>query len=121
MSAISKDSETGVVIIDEEVCIGCRSCESACPYGVPQYDETAGFERKCDFCSDLLAAGENPACVDSCPQRVLEYGDIDELVNKYPDAVRDLPILPKSSETGPATIIIPRAAALEGEPVQKHV
>ena len=55
-------NEQGLVTIDEEVCIGCRSCVMSCPYGQPQYDAEASVSRKCDGCSDLTAAGGNPVC-----------------------------------------------------------
>jgi anaerobic dimethyl sulfoxide reductase subunit B (iron-sulfur subunit) len=110
--AITKDMENGIVVIDIEKCIGCKSCIDACPYAVPQFIEAENIVNKCDFCNDLLKMGDNPVCADACPQRVLEYGDIDGLIGKYPDAVKDIPILPDSTMTGPATIITPRAAGL---------
>jgi anaerobic dimethyl sulfoxide reductase subunit B (iron-sulfur subunit) len=119
--AISKDPDTGIVIIDAESCIGCRQCETGCPYGVPQFIEDKNIDGKCDFCRDLLARGENPACVEACPQRVLEWGDIDELTAKHPDAVKDIPILPDSNMTSPSTIITPRAAALNTDFRQKII
>lgn len=72
-------NEQGLVTIDEEVAIGCRSCVMSCPYGQPQYDAEASVSRKCDGCSDLTAAGGNPVCVDSCLMRCLEFGDLDDL------------------------------------------
>jgi len=119
--AINKDSDTGIVTIDAEACIGCRQCETACPYGVPQFIEEKNIDGKCDFCQDLLAEGENPVCVDACPQRVLEWGDIDELKAKHPNAVADLPILPSSSQTSPATIINPRATMMESDYSEKRI
>jgi anaerobic dimethyl sulfoxide reductase subunit B (iron-sulfur subunit) len=119
--AISKDDETGIVAIDQELCIGCKICIDACPYTVPQFFADAVKVNKCDFCQDLLARGENPVCVDSCPQFALEYGDMDELAAKYADAVKDLPAIPSSNMTDPSSIITPRAAALESDFREKQI
>jgi anaerobic dimethyl sulfoxide reductase subunit B (iron-sulfur subunit) len=51
----------------------------------------------------------------------LEYGDMDELVARYADAVKDLPAIPSSSMTDPSSIITPRAAALESDFREKHI
>lgn len=119
--AITKDPDSGIVIIDQELCIGCKLCIDACPYGVPQYFADNNKVNKCDFCLDLLANGENPVCVDACPQRILTFGDIDELASSYPDAVKDLPAIPDPSQTGPSAIITPRASALDAVFRQKII
>lgn len=110
--AIIKDPDSGIVVIDQELCIGCKLCIDACPYMVPQYLADENKVNKCDFCGDLLVSGEGPACVTACPQRILSFGDIDELASRYPGAVKDLPAIPDSSQTGPSVIITPRASAL---------
>ncbi len=56
-------------------------------------------------------AGHNPVCVDACPMRAIEFGDIDELRKKHPDAVTDLPSLPSSSYTHPNVAIKPSESA----------
>ena len=68
--AIVKRSD-GVVLIDPKKCVGSRLCEDACPYGAPQFSVEKGIMTKCDFCQDLLARGQNPACVDACSLRAL--------------------------------------------------
>lgn len=92
VSAISKRDD-GVVLIDQAKCIGCRYCQWACPYGAPQFREDLGVMTKCTFCEDLLAQGQNPACVDACVMRCLDFGNIDELRQKYGnmDAIEPLP------------------------------
>jgi anaerobic dimethyl sulfoxide reductase subunit B (iron-sulfur subunit) len=60
VSAILKDEDTGAVWIDQETCIGCRSCEQACPYNIPVLNEDTGSEVKCDMCRDYLAEGKMP-------------------------------------------------------------
>ncbi len=114
-------AEDGTVQHDDELCIGCKTCVNACPYEVPQYLDDLEIVAKCDFCADRRANGENPACVDACAMRVLEWGNLEDLKAAHPDAVQDLPILPDSSQTGPSTLISPRACALEADFRQKLI
>lgn len=90
-AAISKD-ENGIVKINVEQCIGCHYCEWACPWGAPVFYEALAVVDKCDFCKDIVDAGGNPACVEACPMRAMEWGDIEELKARHPDAA--FPILP---------------------------
>jgi len=112
--AINKGS-TGIVEIDGNQCIGCRYCEWACPYGGPQFNESEGVMTKCDFCADLLAKGENPACVDACVMRALDYGDMAELKAKY-GTVSSVEPWPSPDITDPCIIVTPhRNAQRSGE------
>ena len=98
--------DDGIVLIDADLCIGCRYCEWACPYGGPQFNEELGVMTKCDFCQDLQAQGLNPACVDACPMRALGYGELDELRAKY-GTVNAIEPLPSADITYPAIVITP--------------
>jgi anaerobic dimethyl sulfoxide reductase subunit B (iron-sulfur subunit) len=112
--AITKRDD-GVVLIDTSKCIGCRYCEWACPYGAPQFNEELGVITKCDFCQDFLAQGQNPACVDACVMRCLDYGELEELRAKYGnfDAIEPLPT---ADITKPAIVITPhKDAQLSGQ------
>ncbi len=111
-SAMYISEEDGTVLHDDEKCIGCQYCVKACPYGVPTYIESLQRTHKCDGCLALRNAGEQPACVSACPMRALEFGDFEELKKKHPDAVRDIALLPDSSETQPCTLIDPRECAV---------
>jgi anaerobic dimethyl sulfoxide reductase subunit B (iron-sulfur subunit) len=77
--AISKRSEDGIVVVDQDKCIGCHFCFFACPFGVPQYGAN-GTMQKCDAC---LSAGMQesglPACAATCPTEALHYGTLEEL------------------------------------------
>lgn len=108
--ALTKDDETGAVLRDEEKCIGCGTCVAACPYGAPKVDAEKGKSVKCDMCHDRVAAGQMPVCVEACPLRALDFGDIDELREKYGD-VADLAPLPDSSETSPNLVLTAPACA----------
>lgn len=77
--AIFKRQKDGVVDIDSTLCIGCRRCEAACPFGAPQYIPEQNVVGKCNMCVDELDAGRKPYCVQACMMRVLDVGPIDQL------------------------------------------
>jgi anaerobic dimethyl sulfoxide reductase subunit B (iron-sulfur subunit) len=98
--------DDGIVLIDEDVCIGCRYCEWACPYGAPQFDPTTKRMGKCNLCYDNLDMGLPPACVSACQLRVIHFGDIEELRAEYGDLDNAFP-LPSADLTGPAVTLTP--------------
>ena len=67
--ALHRDSQTGVVSVNRERCIGCWTCVVACPYGVIIPDQEQRRIAKCDLCPNL----EIPACVANCPNEALVY------------------------------------------------
>lgn len=84
VGALAKREEDGLVVVDTEVCIGCQTCASACPFGVPQYAENADGKgvhlEKCDGCLSLgRKADEMPRCVVTCPLGALHFGTMTEL------------------------------------------
>lgn len=105
-----KRAEDGLVVIDEAKCIGCGMCATACPYGAPQLDTAARKMRKCDGCVDRTAKGGLPVCVESCPERALEFGDIEELRKKHGTLAAIAP-LPDATKTGPSIVIKPSKCA----------
>jgi anaerobic dimethyl sulfoxide reductase subunit B (iron-sulfur subunit) len=69
--AISKRAEDGIVLVDAEKCVGCRTCSKACPFDVPQFGESTKM-RKCDMCMGEKTPGrEDPPCVLTCPTGAL--------------------------------------------------
>lgn len=107
--AIEKRDD-GIVLVDEDKCIGCHYCEWACPYGAPQFDADKGTMIKCDFCVDLIDQGEAPYCVASCPMRALDFGELDELRAKY-GTVSAVAPLPPADLTNPAFVMTPHRDA----------
>lgn len=77
--ALFKRQKDGIVDIDSTICIGCRRCEAACPYGAPQFDPIDNVVKKCNMCVDEIDAGRKPYCVAACMMRVLDVGPIDQL------------------------------------------
>ncbi|RJP51556.1 MAG: 4Fe-4S dicluster domain-containing protein [Anaerolineaceae bacterium] len=76
--ATYKDKRTGIVLVDEKRCIGCKACMLACPYNARYYNEAIGAADKCDFCfRTRLQIGKGiPACVEACPVAALVFGDL---------------------------------------------
>ena len=108
-TAMSKD-ENGVVSVDADKCIGCRYCEWACPYSAPQFNEASGIMTKCNMCKDLVSEGGNPACVDACPMRALEFGELSELQAKY-GTLDGIAPLPSGEHTKPSIVLTPHKNA----------
>ena len=78
MMAITKRTEDGIVLVNQNKCTGCRSCATACPFGVPQYGRK-GSMQKCNLCLDRLEQGKQPSCVMTCPGEALKFGLIEDL------------------------------------------
>ncbi len=103
----TKQNEHGVVTVDPDLCMGCKYCMMACPYGqrhavkgwqtyfphteekgLDPYQEYArrkweekygyGMATKCDFCYERVRSGREPACVEACPAKARIFGDLDD-------------------------------------------
>ena len=81
VAAITK-REDGIVLINEELCIGCKDCIGDCPFGVMQFDEEKKVAQKCDLCVDRLDRGLPPACVSACPSHCIYFGATKEIAEK---------------------------------------
>lgn len=66
VEAISRNDQ-GIVLIDNEQCIGCRECIEACPFGAMQFDDQNEIAVKCNLCAHRLAEDLKPACMAICP------------------------------------------------------
>jgi len=84
----------GPVVYKSELCIGCRFCMVACPFGVPKYEWSKVFPlvRKCTGCYSRVKEGLNPACATACPTAI-SYGTRSEMVK---EAERRIQARPKN-------------------------
>jgi Fe-S-cluster-containing dehydrogenase component len=69
---------SGVVLVNDKVCVGCKYCAVACPYGARVYDEHTGVVNKCWLCLDWVLGGGQPACVQACVQGARIFGRRDD-------------------------------------------
>ena len=104
VDAYEKDPVTGIVRHLDDQCFGCQYCTLACPYDVPKYHSGKGIVRKCDMCSDRLAVGEAPACVQACPHEAIAIRIVNvEQVVEDSEANVFLPAAPDPHITLPTT------------------
>ncbi|MGB9761346.1 MAG: 4Fe-4S ferredoxin [Caldimicrobium thiodismutans] len=69
VSALVRKGE--VVAFYKEICVGCKNCMEACPWGVPRFNFQTGTIGKCDLCIERVKRGEKPYCVSACPNGAL--------------------------------------------------
>lgn len=82
-------TEDGVVLIDQDYCIGCRYCVQACPYGARTFNEMRGVADKCTWCYHRITKGLKPAGVDACPAGARIFGDLNDPESDISKFVRD--------------------------------
>jgi carbon-monoxide dehydrogenase iron sulfur subunit len=73
VKAISQDEKTGRVSVDYNVCIGCRSCVSVCPFGAMNFNTIDRKVIKCDLCDG------NPQCVRFCEVKAVDFIEADDV------------------------------------------
>jgi len=81
VEAIQRNAQ-GIVLIDRDLCIGCKECMEACPFGAMQFDDKAEVAVKCDLCVERLARGDAPACSRVCATQCIFVGDTKALHKK---------------------------------------
>lgn len=90
--ATYKNQENGIVMVDKDKCIGCKTCMSACPCNDRYYNEETKSVDKCNFCYDTrLSKGETlTACAAACPANVRIFGDLSDPGSDVYKRVHDL-------------------------------
>ena len=89
-------TEFDTVVIQSDVCNGCRACIGACPFGVIEVNPTNNTAMKCTLCYDRMSAGLVPACAQACPTASIQFGPIQELKGR---AQVRLDLLQRQGET----------------------
>ena len=75
-------TEFDTVVIQQDICNGCGYCVPACPFGVPELGESDGKAHKCTLCYDRLKGGLEPACAKACPTDSIQFGPVDQLMQR---------------------------------------
>jgi formate dehydrogenase iron-sulfur subunit len=83
-------TEFDTVVIQSDVCNGCRDCIAACPFGVIEINPASGTAQKCTLCYDRLQVGMTPACAQACPTASIQFGPITELKQRAEKRVAQL-------------------------------
>ena len=115
--------DNGVVVHNDDVCIGCQYCTWNCPYEVPVMNYDRGIVTKCDMCHDKLEVGETPACIQACPAGAIEI----EVVHKEEWIKYDMqkegvaPHLPDVNITKPTTRYTLPENMPEFNPADEHI
>jgi formate dehydrogenase iron-sulfur subunit len=86
-------NEDGVVIYDNDRCIGCRYCMYACPFEVPnfEWEKRLALIVKCDLCVDRLDEGQKPACEATCPTQAIQFGLREEMLSLAHATIKNQP------------------------------
>ncbi len=107
----------GIVMMDMHRCIGCRFCMAACPYGARSFNwrdprpfikdenkeyptRTKGVVEKCTFCTERLAVGKIPACVEAAPKGGMFFGDLSDKNSEVRKLVETRYTIRRKSELG---------------------
>ncbi len=109
--------EGGIVVVDQETCMGCKACMLACPYDAryvydagdisrarivygPDVQQTSAHVDKCDFCYERLEEGLEPACVATCPGEARIFGDLNDQASRVAQLVSSGEAVPLAPELG---------------------
>ncbi len=72
--------EDGIIVLDREICNGCQTCISTCPYGVIKFNSKGDVVEKCNLCSHRIDQGLEPFCVLCCEGQAIYFGDLESLI-----------------------------------------
>ena len=71
-------TKEGVVLIDDQRCVGCGYCVQACPFGSRFLNPETKCADKCTWCYHRITKGLMPACVQACPAKARIFGNVSD-------------------------------------------
>ncbi len=95
-----KRKEDGIVVVDPDICIGCKYCIQACPYDARFLNPVTGVADKCDFCLHRVSKGLEPSCVQTCIGRARIFGDLNDPESEISRLVATNPVTVLRPEQG---------------------
>lgn len=104
--AYTKRKSDGIVLHDQEKCIGCKRCTWACPYGAPQFDDAKKKVDKCSMCVHRIDKGLQPACVITCMGLALSNAKLGE-IEKQKGIIKEIEGFADPNLTNPSIRFIP--------------
>ncbi|MEC9342842.1 MAG: 4Fe-4S dicluster domain-containing protein [Pseudomonadota bacterium] len=121
-----KRGEDGIVLVEEDKCIGCGLCAWACPYGAREMDPVENVMKKCTLCVDRIyndhieEEDRIPSCVRTCPAHARHFGDLgdpDSDVSKLVVGRGGFDLMPEAGTRPVNRYLPPRPKT---RPVAKH-
>ena len=95
-----KREEDGIVVVDPDICIGCKYCILACPYDARFINPVTGVADKCDFCLHRVEKGLVPSCVNTCIGGARIFGDLNDPESEISRMVATNPVTVLRPEQG---------------------
>ncbi|MGL4614099.1 MAG: sulfate reduction electron transfer complex DsrMKJOP subunit DsrO [Shewanella sp.] len=109
--------EDGIVVVNNEWCVGCGYCVHACPYDARFINHETNCADKCTFCAHRLEAGLLPACVETCVGEARVIGDLNDPKSQISQLLKantaDIKVLKPDANTAPRVFYIGMNSAFE--------
>ncbi|MEA1898275.1 MAG: DmsC/YnfH family molybdoenzyme membrane anchor subunit [Bacteroidota bacterium] len=89
-NAFYRDQNSGAVLVNQDLCIGCKYCTWACPFDAPIFNNELSVINKCNLCYSRVNGGDVPACAKNCPTAALTFGEFnsdtqEEIAKGFPE------------------------------------